>query len=83
MLNQGGKEGVIHLFVDEFRRPIHLWMQKRLLGGISMGAWCISYFRLVNVSCRDCTAILLTRKINTILPTSLKDQSFGYRALIA
>ena len=82
MLNQGGKEGVLHLFVDEFRRPIHAMDAAKAFWAAFQwepGVYHISGPELMSrVEIAQAILPALQEKSITILPTSLKDQSFGY-----
>ena len=83
MLNQGRQNGVLNMFVDEFRRPIHAIDVARALWaalGWKPGIYHISGPKLMS---RMKIAKEITSAINEhsiqLLPTSLKEQSFSYK----
>lgn len=83
MLNQGRQIGALNMFVDEFRRPIHaIDVAKALWAALEWkpGIYHISGPKLMS---RMEMAKEITSAINEysiqLLPTSLKEQTFGYK----
>ena len=83
MLNQGMQNGVLNMFVDEFRRPIHAIDVARALWAAldwKPGIYHISGPKLMS---RMELAKEITSSINEhsiqLLPAFLKEQTFGYK----